>query len=188
MIGSSSRLVRNTALVFLVLAPVSLVAFYYGQRSVIDSSLDYYAPDFSGSAPDQRALESLRCGPTVYVPAYSHIFWGDGRGVLLSITLSVRNTSADTPMLLKGIEYYDTDGEVLKSEIESPVLLGPMATATFLVEESDVSGGVGANFVVRTGIERDSPPPIVEAIMVGPTASGTISFVRPGQVIDEACE
>ncbi len=174
-------------MVFLVLTPVAFVAYYLGQKSIIDEGLDYFAPDFSAAIASPAQREALRCGPTIYVPAYSHIFWADGRGALLSVTLSIRNTSPETPVLLKAIDYYDTAGALLSKEIEQPVILEPLQTATILVKESDARGGVGANFIVRSGVQGDAPPLIIEAIMVGRTASGTISFSRSGLVIGEEC-
>ena len=181
------RLLRATAIIFLVLTPIAFIAYYMGQRSIIDEGLDYFAPDFSAAvaSPAQRA--ALRCGPTFYVPAYSHVFWADGRGALLSVTLSIRNTSPERPVLLKAVDYYDTAGALLSQEIGQPVILRPLQTATLLVTESDARGGVGANFIVRSGVEGDDTPLLIEAVMVGRTPSGNISFSRPALVIGEEC-
>lgn len=181
------QLVRTTALIFLGLTPVGLIAYYMGQTSIIDDGLEYFEPEFAGSIATHLQVDSLRCGPTIYVPAYSHIFWAEGRGALLSVTLSIRNTSPDSPLLLKAVDYYGTDGTLLNSHIDQAVVLEPLVTATILIKESDVVGGVGANFIVRTGTEDNAPAPIIESIMVGRTASGTISFGRSGLVIAKDC-
>ncbi len=181
------HVLRLTAYIFLVLTPVAVVAYYMGQRSIVDAGLDYYEPRFEGAAASPTQLEELRCGPTIYVPAYSHVFWADGRGVLMSVTLSVRNTSAIDTVLLKSLDYYDTGGALLSQEIDQPVVLQPLQTATILVKESDVRGGVGANFLIRAGTAGNAASLAAEAMMVGRTASGPISLSLSGLVVAEEC-
>ncbi len=185
----SQIVVRNIALVFLGIAPLMLVTFYFGQRSVIDSGIDFYPAEAERSAPDQATLDALRCFTDIYVPAYSHIYWEEGQGVLLSVTLSLRNTSSDTPVVILSGAYYDTAGRVIESEGFGPYQLMPMETTAHLITESDLRGGAGANFMIRTGSQSPgSPLVIAEAIMIGKTASGTVSFSRPGTVINESCQ
>jgi len=53
------------------------------------------------------------------------------------------------------------------------------------IEQNDVSGGFGANFIVRWDADRIINSPIIECVMIGSTVGQGISFVSSGQVIRE---
>jgi hypothetical protein len=57
-----------------------------------------------------------------------------------------------------------------------------MASADYLVEERDRSGGVGANFLVEWTSKEAVSQPIIEAVMIG----NGVSFVSRGSRLD--CE
>ena len=111
-----------------------------------------------------------------YVPAYSHIYALGGRSVLLETTLSVRNTSPSGTVTVHSVRYFDTDGNEVRSFLDQPLALGPLATAEFLVESKDTSGGSGANFIVEWSGETVSEAPIIDAVMVGMAGVHGLSF------------
>ena len=50
-------------------------------------------------------------GQTIYVPVYSHIYSRDElRTFDLTVTLSMRNTDREQPIVLTSVSYYDTSG------------------------------------------------------------------------------
>lgn len=123
---------------------------------------------------------------TVYVPAYSHVFRGNNAiEYNLAITLMIRNTDFKNAITVKAVGYYDDDGKLVKKMIDKPVKIGPMASASFFIKESDTSGGVGANFIVKWESEKAINVPIIEAVMVGIRSNQGIVFISPGQVIRE---
>ncbi|MEZ6047316.1 MAG: DUF3124 domain-containing protein [Planctomycetaceae bacterium] len=124
-------------------------------------------------------------GQLVYVPAYSHIYHGKGEPHLLAVTLSIRNTSIDSAMHLRSIRYFDTQGNEVKSYLQKPQKLPPLATTEFLVEREDTSGGSGANFLVEWFAEQPVSQPVLEAIMIDTNSQQGISFARVGTVIAE---
>lgn len=63
--------------------------------------------------------------------------------------------------------------------------LDSMASAEFVVEESDRSGGLGANFVVVWKSQQSVSAPITEAIMIGTMSQQGISFSSRGQAVRE---
>ncbi|MEE4608597.1 MAG: DUF3124 domain-containing protein [Desulfobacteraceae bacterium] len=69
----------------------------------------------------------VRCrGQSLYVPVYSHIYSGDKeRPFYLAVTLSVRNTDPRHSINLSRVDYYDTDGKLLRRYLEKPLTLGP---------------------------------------------------------------
>ena len=131
--------------------------------------------------------EVKRCtGQTVYVPIYSHIYSGDRESpFLLAATLSIRNTDPDQPITVTEIDYYDSDGKLLKKHLQKHFTLNPMASTRIVIKESDKSGGSGANFIVKWESKNRVTEPVIESIMIGTQVQQGISFTSRGQVIRE---
>ncbi|MFO7984441.1 MAG: DUF3124 domain-containing protein [Desulfatiglandaceae bacterium] len=125
-------------------------------------------------------------GQVVYAPVYSHIYIGDKeRPFLLAVTLSIRNTDSDYPIMVEKVKYYNSDGKLLEEYIKRPVKLGKMSATRFVVHESDKSGGSGASFIVEWRAEKAVSPPLIETIMIGAQTQQGISFTSRGRVIRE---
>lgn len=173
-----------------VLVPLVFYARHLEQRfGDFEASLQYRAPvpedePATGRPRNYVALNAAE-GQTVYVPAYSHVYHRDGRPHLLTVTLSVRNTSRDKDIRVESVEYYDTKGGLVKSYLEKPLRLKPLATAEFLVERDDTSGGSGANFLVEWSADEPVSHALIEAIMIDTSGNQGISFARKGEVISE---
>ncbi|QDT11137.1 DUF3124 domain-containing protein [Stieleria marina] len=125
-------------------------------------------------------------GQVVYVPAYSHIYHGDGAPYLLTITLSVRNTSMDEEIVVKAVRYFDTKGKLVKSYLPKPVRLPALGTTEILIARDDATGGSGANFLVEWFADNPVTAPIIEAVMIDTDSQQGISFARRGSVIRES--
>lgn len=124
-------------------------------------------------------------GEVVYVPVYSEIFHTDmKRKVKLSATLSIRNTSMDSEIVVSKVDYYDTHGKLLRKYLESPLKLKPLQTISYVVEYKEAEGGIGANFIVEWAAEREVPEPLIETVMIGGSSSLGISFVCEGKAIE----
>lgn len=125
-------------------------------------------------------------GQTIYVPAYSHIFTGnDARTFNLAVTLSVRNTDRDRPIVLSSVRYHDHDGRLVRDYLKQPLLLAPLASMDFFVKESDTSGGSSANFLVEWSAEHAVSAAIAEAAMIGTASTQGLSFICSGRVVAE---
>ncbi|MFK7936115.1 MAG: DUF3124 domain-containing protein, partial [Saprospiraceae bacterium] len=84
---------------------------------------------------------------TVYVPIYSEIYSKTRKDrILLTATLSIRNTSLTDSLIIRDIDYYDTNGKLVRRFIDKTLLLTPMQSIEYVIEEADKTGGVGANF------------------------------------------
>jgi hypothetical protein len=136
-----------------------------------------------------RALDGAEAGQLVYVPAYSHVFSGDGgRDLLLTATLSVRNADPARPIRLESVRYVGSAGQAIRSYVDAAQTLEPLATASFVVAESDRAGGVGASFLVEWTGDGAPVPPVVQAVMISTAGQQGISFVTDGRVIAEAAQ
>ncbi len=180
--------------IFIAVFLVALI--FYGLY--IDRRLDGFEDSLSHHPPTNlEAEETARFdlyhltanpveGQVVYVPAYSHVYHRANDPYLLTITLSVRNTSTDSPIVVKTVRYFDTKGREVKSYLDKPVRLPALGTTEVIVEREDSLGGSGANFLVEWYANTPVTEPIIEAIMIGTTSGQGISFARRGSVISEA--
>lgn len=128
-------------------------------------------------------------GQTLYVPAYSELLLGnDGRTHELVVTLAVHNTDLDAPIIIRSVDYYDTDGQLVRHYVEDPIEVAPLGTTGFLVEANDTIGGWGANFIVEWVAEEAVYEPIVEAVMVSRSGTQGFSLLSLGRVISQTDE
>jgi hypothetical protein len=123
---------------------------------------------------------------TFYVPIYSDIYTDrDARKVLLSATLSVRNTTLKKSLYINKIDYYDTDGALVKSYLNKPIELPAMATLNYIVEKEEDKGGSGANFIIEVEGVDETVKPVIEAVMIGNFSNKGFAFSTEGTpVID----
>jgi hypothetical protein len=122
----------------------------------------------------------------VYVPIYSHVYGGDReQKVLLTATLSIRNTDPVHAITVTSIDYYDSTGNLIRHYLKQPTTVKAMAAVRYVVAESDKSGGSGASFVVKWRAVAPVRPPLIESVMIGTKMQQGISFTSRGQVIEE---
>lgn len=141
----------------------------------------------ASGAPVDRGIPTKRVrSQTLYVPAYSHIYIRDAQQSMnLATTLSIRNTSSDASITLSTIDYYDSNGDPVRTYLDTARTLGPLASTYVVVETDDIRGGVGANFLVRWHADTSVPPPVVETVMITTESTQGISFRSPARVLYE---
>ncbi|MGE5239573.1 MAG: DUF3124 domain-containing protein [Chloroflexota bacterium] len=133
-----------------------------------------------------HAQPALVKGQTVYVPAYSNILFGDKpQPFNLATTLVIHNINTKDTMNVISADYHDSHGKLVKKLLPSPIKLQPMASTHFFIQESDTSGGLGANFLVKWQADKKVNAPIIEAVMIGTKFGQGISFVSHGREIVE---
>ncbi|RZB38488.1 MAG: hypothetical protein SRB2_00236 [Desulfobacteraceae bacterium Eth-SRB2] len=126
----------------------------------------------------------LSKGQILYVPAYSHIYSGNReRPFLLTVTLSIRNIDPKHQIKITLVDYYETQGKLLKKQIDRPVTLNPLESLRYVIPERDKSGGSGANFIVQWQSDKFVNPPIVESVMIGTQSKQGVSFTSRGKEI-----
>lgn len=119
----------------------------------------------------------------IYVPIYSDIYVDKvNQSALLSATLSIRNTSFSDSLFISKIDYYNTIGSLVRSYVDQPIVLSPMATINYVIEKEDDAGGHGANFIVQLNSDNDVKP-LIQAIMIGENGNIGFSFLTDGYSI-----
>lgn len=111
-----------------------------------------------------------------YLPVYSDIYYLDGtRRYPMTITVSIRNTSLRDSAYILSTTYHDSYGKLLYSYVDSTILLRPLESIEYVVEEKEDIGGAGANFIVEWATPIYSDQILIQALMVN-TYSG-LSFL-----------
>lgn len=128
-------------------------------------------------------------GQVVYLPIYSHIWYGDKdkKGhpaqTLLSSMVSIRNTDPGAAIRVLSARYYDTQGRLIREYLPTPVTVPAFATHELFVEYQDSSGGSGANFAIAWESDGEVSPPLVEAIHARLDAGRSVVFSTSGVTI-----
>lgn len=183
---------RNPFVVWLLIL-IALGAVAIVPTIIVDRRLARMEERFARTSPAQATMPpmdlaempvlELARGQTVYVPAYGYVSHQGRRQWWLEVTLSVRNTDPRHGIEVVVADHYDTDGGRVRSYVDEPRVLAPLATGEFVIERRE--GGSGANFLVQWGSEEIVSEPVIEALMVGTIGSGGIAFVRSGHVIEQ---
>ena len=130
-------------------------------------------------------------GQTLYLPIYSHIWHGetDKKGqpmkVLVSVSVSIRNTDPAKSIRIASALYYDTDGKKLREYLTSPKTIGPMGTYELFVPRSDDTGGSGANFVISWKADAPASLPIVEGFHANMLVGRSIAFTTSARPLPD---
>jgi len=126
----------------------------------------------------------LSKGQRMYVPAYSHIYSGNKEVEFpLTVTLSIRNIDPMHLIEITLVDYYETQGKLLKKYIDKPVTLKPLESLRYIIPQKDKSGGSGANFIVEWHSDKPVNRPIIESIMIGTQSTQGVSFTSRGREI-----
>ena len=59
-----------------------------------------------------------------------------------------------------------------------------MSSKDFVIPESDLSGGTGANFIVKWETQNKISAPVIEAVMIGSIGTKAFSFTSRGKEIE----
>lgn len=125
--------------------------------------------------------ENLTFFDTTYVPIYSDIYTQTTNiQINLTATLSLRNTSFKHSIYISEVDYYNSAGELDKNFTKQPIELKPMQSIEYVIEEDDISGGTGANFIIVWASKSEQVNPLFEAIMISTQNRQGISFTSRG--------
>ncbi|MCI2228101.1 DUF3124 domain-containing protein [Polaribacter sp. MSW13] len=125
---------------------------------------------------DISKKDSLEYGKS-YLSVYSQIYSiSEHKTHNLTAMISLRNTSdLDTIYLLKA-KYYDTHGKPVRTYFKRPIYLAPMETTEIIIDEIDIEGGTGSNFIIEWKTPKNCPEPLFEGIMNSTVGQQGLSF------------
>ncbi len=172
----------------IVIVPiVSMLLFVEFRFRSIESSIPYQTPSLRDEA--RMEIDVIPWQPVdgqrLYVPAYSHVYHQKGDPYLLTVTLNIRNTDTDNEIVVTSVRYFDTAGKELRSMLDKPLKLSPLAATEFVIEREDYAGGSRASFIVEWQAGTQVNPPLVETIMIDTQKQQGISFIAHAVVLNE---
>ena len=123
-------------------------------------------------------------GQVLYMPVYSNIPHLKKQDYDLSAFLAIHNTDLTHQFKITKVDYFNTDGKLIKNFIASDQQIDPLATKIFTIPKEDQSG-TGANFLVEWIAEQPVNEPLIESVMKDLSGNKGISFLSQGRIIRE---
>jgi len=161
---------------------IVLFSFYSCNETVGND--EHEKINWSAREASVQPMDSLVSGKS-YLSVYSQIYsYSQHKTYNLTAMISIRNTSIKERLYLHDVNYYDTHGVLLKAYIDKPVYLSPMETIDIVINEVDVTGGTGGNFIFDWKIPKASSEPIFEGVMTSTSGQQGLSFLTHATRID----
>ena len=159
---------------------IFLSAFVFISCDQRGSSIPIEEVNWADQYAQPSSMDSLENGST-YLPIYSQIYSiAIKEAYDLTVMVSIRNTSLKERIYLKGCDYYDSDGILLKSYLDQPVYLDPLQTKEIMIKEEDISGGLGSKFIFDWSKPSGESDPLFEAVMNSIAGQQGLSFISRG--------
>jgi ferritin len=118
------------------------------------------------------------------MPVYSNIPHLKKQDYDLSAFLAIHNTDLIHQIKITKVDYFDTNGKLIKNFISSDQQIQPLATKIFPISKEDQSGA-GANFLVEWIADQPVNEPLIESVMKDLSGNKGISFLSQGRIIRE---
>lgn len=145
---------------------------------------DFKSINWSARTAVLSQEDSLGIGKS-YLSIYSQIYnLSEHKKYNLTVMVSLRNTSEKDTIYLDKANYFDTHGKLIKEHLKKPIYMLPMETLDIVIEEADVSGGTGSNFIFDWKTPIGCSEPIFEAVMSSTVGSQGLSFTTQAKRIN----
>lgn len=119
-----------------------------------------------------------------YLAVYSEIYsYTSEQTFQLTATVSIHNASLQDTLFLKAADYYNTDGKLIRSYLEKTAFVKPLETVQIIIDETDESGGPGANFIFEWATNSTTRP-FFEGVMISTSGQQGMSFTTQGREIE----
>ena len=119
-----------------------------------------------------------------YLSVYSQIYsFTQKRKYNLTGMISMRNVSEKDTIYFSRADYFDTEGNKIRTYFDFPIYVLPMETLEIVIDQDDIEGGTGSNFLFEWIIPNNCPEPLFEGVMNSMQGTQGISFVTHGKRI-----
>ncbi|MFC4690477.1 DUF3124 domain-containing protein [Dokdonia genika] len=127
--------------------------------------------------------DTLAVGKT-YLSIYSQIFsYSEHKTHNLTAMVSLRNTSDTDTIYITNASYYDTHGKLVRTYFDNAIYLSPLETTEIVIDEKDVTGGTGSNFIFEWSMPAGASEPLFEGVMSSTMGQQGLSFTTQGKRI-----
>ncbi|SKB52263.1 DUF3124 domain-containing protein [Maribacter arcticus] len=165
---------------FILLSFVTITLFSCMQEKEISS---INPENWSKREVSIPTKDSLMHGKS-YLSIYSQIYSStEHKTHNLTAMVSLRNTSEKDTLFILKAEYFDTHGTSLRNYFSHPIYLAPLETTAIIIDEMDVEGGTGSNFIFEWKSPIGSPEPLFEGVMNSTVGQQGLSFTTQSRRI-----
>ncbi len=119
-----------------------------------------------------------------YLSVYSQIYsQSEHKTHDLTVTVSMRNINKTDTLYIHKAEYFNTKGHSTRTYFDKTIFIAPMETVEIVIDEEDLEGGTGANFIFDWSTKKSLNEPFFEAIMISTSGQQGLSFTTHGKKI-----
>ena len=117
---------------------------------------------FTTTRPDSSFTEGIS-----YLSVYAQVFNKTEHSKHdLTATISLRNINLKDTIYIQSADYYNTEGNKIRTYFSNAIFIAPLETLEIVIDESDMAGGTGGNFLFNWYTPNNTVEPIFEAVMV----------------------
>jgi hypothetical protein len=139
--------------------------------------------NWSKRVVDISEKDSLEYGKT-YLSVYSQIYSrSEHKKHNLTAMVSLRNTSDRDSIYVLRASYYNTHGKLVRTYFEKPIYIAPLETTEIIIDEEDITGGTGSNFIFEWKTPKNCSEPLFESVMNSTMGQQGLSFTTQGKRI-----
>lgn len=161
---------------FLLIILIGLVASCEDEKAISS----YNPVDWETRSAKIPEIDSLQNGKS-YLSVYSEIYsQTEHRTHNLTTTVSMRNINIKDTIYINKAEYFNTEGKSIRTYFDHPIYIAPLETVEIVVDETDVEGGTGANFVFGWSVKKSISEPLFEGVMISTSGQQGLSFTSEG--------
>ncbi|RDK85537.1 DUF3124 domain-containing protein [Marinirhabdus gelatinilytica] len=140
--------------------------------------------NWSKRMANMSQVDSLEYGKS-YLSIYSQIYsLSEHTTHNLTAMVSMRNTSEEDTIYILRAEYFDSHGRSIRNYFKNPIYLAPLETTDIVIDELDITGGTGANFIFEWNKPHKSPEPLFEGVMNSTMGQQGLSFTTQAKRIE----
>ncbi|MBN2745174.1 MAG: DUF3124 domain-containing protein [Bacteroidales bacterium] len=122
-----------------------------------------------------------RCWDSVYLPVYTAIFTKSYESKFqLTVTISIRNTDVNDSITIHSVNHYDNIGQLTHIFVSEGLVLKPLCTKEFVLEENAGDFGVSSSIVVVWSSRKTVTNPIIQGFLVSIRGGQGISAITDG--------
>ena len=146
-----------------------------------EKAISSYNPvDWETRSAKTPKIDSLQNGKS-YLSVYSEIYsQTEHRTHNLTTTVSMRNINIKDTIYINKAEYFNTEGKSIRTYFDHPIYIAPLETVEIVVDETDVEGGTGANFIFEWSVKDSISEPLFEGVMISTSGQQGLSFTSKG--------
>ncbi len=146
--------------------------------------LELEEENWSSRAVDNVEMDSLVHGKS-YLSVYAQMY-SLTQKLKYNLTgmVSLRNVSETDTIFLLRADYFNTEGDKVRTYFDFPIYVLPMETLEIVVAQEDVEGGTGSNFLFEWKTPLNCPEPLFEGVMSSLQGAQGVSFTTQGKRIE----